>query len=155
MRKKEREIRDTFEIEEVIRESDVCRIAFANNDCPYIVTMNFGYRNDNGKRIYFHCSTKGKKLEMMDKNNLVCFEFDTGHILHEGMDACDYGMAYRSVVGWGRLSRVTVREEREEGLLSIMEHYSGRRDFSFRPSTMDRTLVLRLDITGMTGKRCP
>ncbi len=154
MRRKEREIRDIVEIEEVIRKSDVCRVSFANNDFPYMVTMNFGYRNDNGKRIYFHCSTEGKKLEMMDKNNLVCFEFDTGHILSEGIDACDFGMAYRSVVGWGSLSRVTGMEEREEGLLAIMEHYSGRRNFSFKPGILARTLVLKLEITEMTGKRC-
>jgi hypothetical protein len=154
MRRKEREIREIVEIEEVILNSDVCRMAFANNDFPYVVTMNFGYRNDNGYRIYFHCSTEGRKLEMMDKNNFVCFEFDTGHTLHEGRDACDFGMSYRSVVGWGRLSRVTAMEEREEGLLAIMEHYSGRRNFSFRPEILARTLVLRLDITEMTGKRC-
>lgn len=154
MKRKEREIRDIIEIEEVIRKSDVCHVAFANNDYPYMVTMNFGYRNDNGKMIYFHCSTEGKKLEMMDKNNFVCFEFDTGHILREGTDACDFGMTYRSVVGWGRLSRVTGREEREEGLLAIMEHYSGRRNHSFKPAILARTLVLKLEITEMTGKRC-
>lgn len=153
MRRKEREISDIAEIEEVIRKSDVCHVAFANNDLPYVVTMNFGYRNDNGSRIYFHCSTEGRKLEMMDKNNFVCFEFDTGHTLYEGKDACDFGMSYRSVVGWGRLSRVTGREEREEGLLAIMEHYSGRRNFSFRSEILTRTLVLKLDITEMTGKQ--
>lgn len=153
MRRKEREIREIIEIEEVIRKSDVCRVAFANSDFPYIVTMNFGYCNDGGKRIYFHCSTEGKKLEMMDKNNFVCFEFDTDHSLYEGSDACGYGMTYRSVVGWGRISRVTGAEEREEGLLSIMEHYSGRRNFTFNPEILAKTLVLRLDITEMTGKR--
>ena len=33
-------------IEEIIRKADVCRIAFANDNIPYIVTMNFGYTGD-------------------------------------------------------------------------------------------------------------
>jgi len=152
MRRKDREISDIAEIEEVIRNSDVCRVAFANNDLPYMVTMNFGYCNKGGRRIYFHCATRGKKLDMLDKNNFVCFEFDTGHVLKEGPDACDFGMAFRSVVGWGRISRVSSQEERMEGLLAIMEHYTGKRNFSFSPWVLARTLVLRLDITEMTGK---
>ncbi|HNR42822.1 MAG TPA: pyridoxamine 5'-phosphate oxidase family protein [Bacteroidales bacterium] len=153
MRRKDREISDIAEIEEVIRKSDVCRIAIANEDLPYIVTMSFGYCSGDRKRIYFHCAPEGKKLDMLDRNNFVCFEFDTDHILLKGPDACDYGMAFSSVVGWGRISRVSDNDERKEGMLAIMEHYSGKRDFSFRPEALAKTLILRLDITQMTGKR--
>jgi nitroimidazol reductase NimA-like FMN-containing flavoprotein (pyridoxamine 5'-phosphate oxidase superfamily) len=43
MRKKEREVTDIAELESIISRSDVCRVAFADKDVPYIVTMNFGY----------------------------------------------------------------------------------------------------------------
>ena len=46
MRRADREISGTEEVEEIIRKADVCRIAFANENIPYIVTMNFGYTND-------------------------------------------------------------------------------------------------------------
>ena len=43
MRKKDREIKDTKELEEILQKADVCRIAFAVDGVPYIVAMNFGY----------------------------------------------------------------------------------------------------------------
>jgi len=132
MRRSDREITEIKEIEKIISEADVCRIALANENIPYLVTMNFGYSSKIGKKIYFHCSGEGRKLEMIAKNNYVCFEFDTGHILHKGKNACDYGMSYRSVIGWGRISVITDEEEKKEGLNKIMEHYSGRKDFSYR-----------------------
>ena len=43
MRKKDREIKDEQELKEILQKADVCRIAFAVDETPYIVTMNFGY----------------------------------------------------------------------------------------------------------------
>lgn len=154
MRRNEREISEIKEIEKIISKSDVCRIALANDNIPYMVTMNFGYSSISGKKIYFHCSLEGRKLEMIVKNNYVCFEFDTGHKLCEGKNACDFGMSYQSVVGWGRISLISDDDEKKEGLTTIMEHYTGRRDFSYKSRVFDRTLVLRLDIIEMAGKSC-
>jgi len=153
MRKKEREIKDISEIEDVISSSDVCRIAFANDNVPYIVTMNFGYSGGDNKKLYFHCAREGKKLEMIKKNNYVCFEFDTDHDLHEGKTACGFGMSYRSVVGWGKIEIITDDEGKKQGLNHLMSHYSDRDDFSYEKEILDKTIVLRLDIAGMRGKK--
>ncbi len=95
MRKKEREVTDIDEIESIISRSDVCRIAFADKDVPYIVTMNFGYTHGKPGSLYFHCANEGRKLEMIRKNNYVCFELDTDHEIKTGKHACDYGMCLR------------------------------------------------------------
>jgi nitroimidazol reductase NimA-like FMN-containing flavoprotein (pyridoxamine 5'-phosphate oxidase superfamily) len=79
MRRKDREIEDIRDLELIISNSDVCRVAFADNNMPYIVTMNFGYSGGDNSAFYFHCASEGRKLEMMRKNNLVCFELDTDH----------------------------------------------------------------------------
>ncbi len=71
MRKKEREVADLQEIESIINMSEVCRLAFADMNVPYIVTMNFGYSGGDKKHLYFHCATEGRKLEMIRKNNYV------------------------------------------------------------------------------------
>jgi len=47
------------EVEEIIQKADVCRIAFANDNFPYIVTMNFGYSAKPSGSLYFHCAPKG------------------------------------------------------------------------------------------------
>ncbi|HOW10519.1 MAG TPA: pyridoxamine 5'-phosphate oxidase family protein [Bacteroidales bacterium] len=154
MRRSEREITDQKEIEQIFESADVCRIAFADNNVPYIVTMNFGFSGFHSPALYFHCAGEGKKLEMIRKNNHVCFEMDTDHELCEGHGACDFGMKYRSVVGWGRMRIITDEQEKIKGLDHIMSHYSGKTGFSYDRSTLARMLVLKLEISRMTGKRC-
>jgi len=154
MRRKEREIKDISEIEDVISLCDVCRIAFAYDNIPYIVTMNFGYSGGDYKKLYFHCARVGKKLDMIKKNNYVCFEFDTDHNLHKDKTACDFGMSYRSVVGWGKIKVITEDEEKKQGLSHLMSHYSDRDDFSYEKRILDKMIVLRLDIIEMKGKKC-
>ena len=84
MRKKDREIKDTKELEEILQKADVCRIAFAVDGTPYIVTMNFGYIWKDHLTLYCHCAKEGKKLELMKQNNTVCFEMDIDHEMYKG-----------------------------------------------------------------------
>ncbi len=151
MRRKDREITEITEMEAIISRADVCRIALTDNDTPYIVTMNFGYSPD--RKFYFHCAREGKKIDMIRKNNNVCFELDTDHELIAGTEACDFGMRYSSIIGWGKIFILTGDEEKREGFNSIMQHYSGKSGFSYIPEQFDKTTVLRLDILSMTGKK--
>jgi nitroimidazol reductase NimA-like FMN-containing flavoprotein (pyridoxamine 5'-phosphate oxidase superfamily) len=152
MRRKEREISDRALIDAVIRESDVCRIAFADNNIPYIVTMNFGYAGGEKPGLYFHCAPAGRKLEMMIKNCNVCFQMDTGHHLTTGAKGCDWGMKYKSVVGYGRLSVVENDEARIKGLDLIMDHYGGSGKYDYDSGVFSRTSILFLEITEISAK---
>jgi uncharacterized protein len=58
MNNEEQEIKDLEQIEEIIHNSTVCRIALCENGVPYIVPLSFGYRD---KKLYFHCAKEGKK----------------------------------------------------------------------------------------------
>jgi nitroimidazol reductase NimA-like FMN-containing flavoprotein (pyridoxamine 5'-phosphate oxidase superfamily) len=153
MRRNEREISDIQVIEEIIRNTDVCRIALANDNIPYIVSMNFGYSGGVKPSIFFHCAKEGKKLDMIRKNNYVCFEMDTGHQLYKGIKDCDWGMKYSSVIGYGNISIVTEKEAKKVGLNCIMKHYGGKGEYIYDEKVLGRTIVLRLDIKEMTGKR--
>jgi uncharacterized protein len=153
MRRKEREITDIDEINSIISRSDVCRIALSDNNIPYIVTMNFGYTGGDENKLFFHCAKEGKKLEIIRKNKYACFEFDTDHQLYKGEKACDFGMSYRSVVGWGNIEIITEEEEKKRGLDYIMSHYSDKDDFTYKRSVLDRTVILSLEITEMKGKK--
>lgn len=153
MRRKDREISDKALIEAVIKESDVCRVAFADNNTPYIVTMNFGYSGGEKPRLYFHCAPEGRKLEMIKRNNYVCFQMDTAHVLTKGPKGCDWGMKYKSVVGYGRLSVVDNDEERIKGLNFIMDHYGGSGRYDYDPKVFSRTTILYLEIAEIAGKQ--
>jgi uncharacterized protein len=153
MRRKEREIAEKAELESIIRSSDVCRVALANDNIPYIVTMNFGYVEGDNPCFYFHCAPEGRKIEMLKKNDYVCFEMDTDHKIYYGVKGCDWGMNFSSIIGYGRISIVSDHEERITGLNHIMNHYGGSGSYTFDEDVLLRTTILRLDISGMTGKK--
>jgi nitroimidazol reductase NimA-like FMN-containing flavoprotein (pyridoxamine 5'-phosphate oxidase superfamily) len=154
MRRKERETTEYLEIKEIIDNADVCRIAIANGDIPYIVTMNFGYSGKGEGKLYFHCANQGRKLEMISKNNYVCFQMDTDHQLYKGEKGCDWGMTYSSVLGYGYISIITEPEAKKAGLNCIMSHYGGDGEYSYDDKVLERTTILSLDIEKMTGKKC-
>ena len=68
MRRKDKEITDITETENIIRNSLVCRLALSWEDKPYIVPISFGY---DGACIYFHSAVSGKKIDYMTKNQNV------------------------------------------------------------------------------------
>jgi uncharacterized protein len=153
MRRSDREIKDIALIEEIIAIADVCRIAIANDNVPYIVTMNFGYQGGENPCFWFHCAESGRKLEMIGKNNHVCFELDGDHEIYEGENGCDWGMKFSSIIGYGKISVVSGVHSKIEGLNCIMKKYSGRESFSYNEKVLEKTTVLRLDVEEMTGKR--
>ena len=158
MRRSEREVSDINAIEEIINKADVCRIAFAIDNMPYVVPMNFGYTGDPVQRLFFHCANEGRKLEMIRKNNYVCFEIDIDHQIYIRRDqekriACDWGMRYRSVIGYGNISILTEKEAKKTGLDCIMKHYGGEDEYIFDEKEVANTTVLQLDISEMTGKK--
>jgi nitroimidazol reductase NimA-like FMN-containing flavoprotein (pyridoxamine 5'-phosphate oxidase superfamily) len=153
MRRSDREVNNAVSIESIISNSDVCRVAFADNNTPYIVVMNFGYEGGENPCLWFHCANEGRKLEMIKKNNYVCFEMDTDHKIYGGEKGCDWGMNYSSVVGYGNITVISDPSARKAGLDCIMKHYGGDQKFTYDDKVMARTTILRLDITEMTGKK--
>jgi uncharacterized protein len=158
MRRSDKEVTEIEELEKIIEKADVCRIAFADNNTPYIVTMNFGYTRHPEHRLFFHCAKEGKKIEMIRKNNYVCFEMDTDHLIYgnevrDTREGCNWGMQYRSVVGYGNISVLTEKEAKIKGLDCIMKHYGDEDEYFYNEKVLANTTVLRLDITAITGKK--
>jgi uncharacterized protein len=153
MRRKDREISAVKEIETIISDCDVCRVAFASGNVPYLVTMNFGYVGGDAPVLYFHCAPEGKKIDMIASNNYVCFEMDTDHEIYKGEKGCDWGMNFSSVVGYGNISIIKDEPEKISGLKHIMKQYGGSGSCSFDEKVLARTIVLRLDIAEMTAKK--
>jgi nitroimidazol reductase NimA-like FMN-containing flavoprotein (pyridoxamine 5'-phosphate oxidase superfamily) len=157
MRRSDREVSDIKAIREIIEKADVCRIALAVDNIPYIVTMNFGYSSDPLQRLFFHCANEGRKLEMIRKNKYVCFEMDIEHHIYgrqemNGRKGCNWGMKYSSVVGFGDISIITEKEAKKSGLDLIMKHYGDEDEYIYDENVLENTTVLRLDITEITGK---
>lgn len=150
MRRKDRELADPAEIAAVVSRADSVRIALKDEPYPYLVALSFGYE---AGRFYFHCARTGRKLDLMRADPRVAFQLDASHRLQKGPLPCDWGMAYESVAGEGKLSELTEPAEARKGLDLIMEKYGAEGPFDYDPRVLEATCVLRLDISSMTGKR--
>lgn len=88
MRRNDREIKDRKDIDGIIRRCLVCHLATCDNGQPYVVPLNFGY---DGRFLYFHAAPEGRKIDIINKNNRVGFEFDILHEIVTAQQACDWG----------------------------------------------------------------
>lgn len=150
MRRKEKEITARDEIEAIIRQAKVCRVAFCNENTPYVVPLCFGYQDD---ALYFHSAREGKKLDILRKNNRVCFEFDIGAELQLAPSACAWGMAYKSVIGFGRAVILEDSEQKRRALDVIMRQYAGGGPFTYTDDVLGEVAVVKVAINSMTGKQ--
>ena len=150
MRRKEKEITDLAEIESVIKKSLVCRLAMCDGDQPYVVPLCFGYEDN---ALYFHSAGAGRKIDILKKNNRVCFEFDTHpELVKKGQDRCDWGMKFQSVIGFGQAVILEDAESKRKALDIIMGQY-GDGHLQYADAKVKITIVFKVDIEEMTGKR--
>jgi len=149
MRRKEKEITQESDIEAIIHKALICRLGLSDGEQPYIVPMCFGYRK---KTLYFHSALKGKKLDIIRKNQRVCFEFDVSTEIIPGEDACKWGMTYQSIIGFGRAVILEGFDEKLRAIEIIMSQYTDR-EFHFPDTALQNTAVIKVEIENMTGKQ--
>ena len=149
MRRKEKEITDKTAMESIILRSSVCRLAFSEEDRPYIVPLCFGYKDDT---LSFHSAREGRKLDILRKNNKVCFEFDIDNEIVEADDACAWGMKFQSVIGFGKGSIIDDIESKHKALNIIMQQYS-RNSYEYPDKAVKKIVVIKVEIEHMTGKK--
>jgi nitroimidazol reductase NimA-like FMN-containing flavoprotein (pyridoxamine 5'-phosphate oxidase superfamily) len=150
MRRNQFEIKDPAIIVEILSGSEVCRIAMIDNGRPYIVPLNYGYRNN---AIYFHSSPLGKKIEILKAKNRVCFEIELSSQIIMGDRPCDWGTKYRSVTGYGTIEFITDFNGKKEGLDIIMSHYGKTGNNEYSEKEVNNVLILKLQIEEITGKQ--
>ena len=148
MRRKDREITDIALIEDVIRNSLVCRLGMSRNDQPYVIPLCFAYSNNT---LYFHSAGDGLKLEILQHNPNVCVEFDLDQEVIRDDNPCKWGMKYRSVIAFGKGSLVENLQEKKKGLDAIVQHYAGR-SFEYDEPAVKSTVIIKVEIESMTGK---
>jgi len=61
------------EIEKMILNQIICRIAFNGEKHPYIAPFQYVYLNNT---LYFHFTNYGRKMNLIKKDNRVCVEIE-------------------------------------------------------------------------------
>ncbi len=149
MQKKDKEIKDVAAIEDILSNASVCRLGLCENDQPYIVPLCFGYKDNT---LYFHCAGQGKKLDIIRKNNNVCFEFDIDLELVKDERPCNWGMKYKSVIGFGKAVFIEDIDWKRKALDIIMQHFS-EETFEYPEQAVKNTTIVKVEIDNMTGKQ--
>ena len=155
MTKRERQITDEAQILRILDTAKVLHLGLCVKDEPYVVPMNYGYTREDGKLVlYLHSAVRGKKLDMIRANPKVFFALDCDRDPFEGKVACQYGLAYSSVMGKGTACIVEDVEEKKKAMSILMKTQTGK-DFTFEDRLVSIVAVIRIDVSEYTAKHRP
>ena len=149
MRRSDKEITDRKAIEDIILRSKVCKLGMCEENRPYIVPLCFGFKNNT---LYFHSAPKGKKIEILNKNPNVCFEFEIFTQIIKSAKACKWGMRYKSVIGFGKAGFITDDDLKRQAFDIIMNQYADG-SFIYEDALLKSVVVINVEIQSMTGKQ--
>jgi hypothetical protein len=149
VRRKEKQITEQDQIDDIIKQARVCRLGLSDNGQPYVVPLNFGY---DPPFLYFHGADRGRKLDILAANPRVCFEFDELIKINKHTLACNWGASFTSIIGEGTARVLADQKEKIKGLNCIMAQYSSC-THEFDPQDLAQTAVIEVNISKMTAKR--
>lgn len=153
MRRKDREVSDRKEIAKILEKCKTASIAMTDDGIPYVVPLSYGYEmTGNQLRLYFHSAKEGRKIDILKRNNTVCFAiFDEGEPLHAEMP-CNSGYYYSSVIGNGRVEFLEETEEKVKALGKMFAHQSGK-NVVFTEKQAEAVCVFQVVSDDFTGKQ--
>ena len=139
----------------VISKCKICRLGLSLNNFPYVVPLNYGYTyQDDTLTLFFHSAEEGKKIDIIRNNNNACFEIDCDTKLIEGDKPCDYGYAYKSITGFGKIIFLKTDDEKSDGLNHIMKHQTGKEtEYHFTEAELNSVCVYKMIVEQFTGKQ--
>ena len=155
MRLAKREIQEKKRLMEILEQAKVLRIGTMDQDGIYIVPVNYGYSWEEGKplRFYIHSAKEGRKVQAFAAREDVGFELDLEQGVIRGTYTCSYSYAYRSIMGTGKIRKVTDPAEKEHGLRLLMNHMEPGAKIDFSPEVLERTAVFCIEVKEFTGKQ--
>ena len=153
MRRNDREITDNELIKSFVSEEKIMRIGFNDNGEVYIVPVNYGFTENDGKfTFYFHGAVAGRKYELAESTPTVGFEIDGRYELIAADTACGQSAGFMSVIGTGALSLIDDTDEKKAALEYVMKQTAGRTGLEYDVEVLSRTAVFRLEVKTMSCK---
>jgi nitroimidazol reductase NimA-like FMN-containing flavoprotein (pyridoxamine 5'-phosphate oxidase superfamily) len=150
MRKKDREIVDFEEIEQIIEQNCICRVAMVNGTHPYLVPLNYGYHE---RTFYFHTGSIGMKIDILKRNPEVCIEIEQNIQLQVGATACKYSVNYQTVIVLGTAEFIEDSNEKINALRFLMKNTTKNENWDFPTEIVEKTCVFRVVIREIFGKK--
>jgi len=156
IRRNDRAITDDAWIVDFLAKAEYGVFATCKDGQPFTVARNFAY--DLQKHIiYFHGARKGRTFENVGKGTAVNLNVSEMGEWIVADRAMNFGVKYKGVVVFGRLTVVEDVDEAKHGLQLIMDkHFPALRpDVDYEAATDEDlrvTAVFRVDIEAWSGK---
>ncbi|MCQ2406845.1 MAG: pyridoxamine 5'-phosphate oxidase family protein, partial [Oscillospiraceae bacterium] len=155
MRRVELELTEKQDIEEIIKGCNTIRIGMISEGMPYILPMVFGY-TWTGKYpdFYLHCGVAGRKNDALVEGAKICFEMDIeGPLTGRTPYANGYSREFCSIMGEGTVHFAESAEEKMHYFSYLMEHQTGRSDYTYQPGWLALTKVFCITVTKLSAAR--
>ena len=154
MRRSELEVTDINGIEEILLQCKTCHIAMVDNGSPYLVPMSYGYKifDDKKLELYFHSASEGRKIDVLKRNNKVCFELSCEGSPVNSETPCSSGYYFSSVIGFGEVEFLDDIEGKSNALSFMYKHQTGK-NAVFSAEQVKNVSVFRIVSTDFTGKK--
>ncbi len=153
MRREDKQIKDLYDILQVVGECKICRLAMISEGKPYLVPLNFGFEYSQEQLIlYFHSAFEGKKINALKENPGVCFEMEIDKGFIPSSRACKSGYAYRSVIGFGEAEFIDHPVEKAMALNKITQKQCGQL-FDFSEKSLASVCVFKVKVSSFSGKQ--
>lgn len=150
MRRKDKEITSEEVINEILEKSPLCRLGLVDENEAYIVPVYYYYE---GGFIYCHSALKGRKIDILNRDNRVTFEIELSNMIIKKDTPCEWSAKYRSVMGRGTVFFEHDSKVKSGFLSNIMKKYGATGELVFDPHVLDRTLILKIRIDSLSGKQ--
>lgn len=165
MRRYKREVQDTRQIRRLLEECQVLRIGTMDQEGMFIVPVSYGYEyeEDGSLRFYIHSAGEGRKVQAFRQQERVAVELDCADGLIRGDYTCQYSMAFRSLMGSGKICLLS-GPEKLRGLKLLMRHTAPESRISFSDEMVEAVHVYAIRIEefrvkmrepGRTASCCP
>jgi nitroimidazol reductase NimA-like FMN-containing flavoprotein (pyridoxamine 5'-phosphate oxidase superfamily) len=171
MRRSEKRIDSTEEIDEILRRGTVCYLALKDEPFPYVIPLSYGYGSlpvgsepdgeestgetsrTPARALFFHGAGEGRKVDLARRDPRAAFVVDIDHELVTDEQACRFTMHYRSVMGTGRIRFLEASAQKRYALDRIMHQYTGRQNWDYSDKAMAGVSIFALVIEELSGKR--
>ena len=153
MRRKDRAVTSIEGMKDILESCKTCHVAMIDEGTPYIVPLSYGYKLDEeALTLYLHSAKVGRKIDILQKNNVVGFSIATEGEPVVSEVPCNSGYYFSSIVGTGEVVFIEEEKEKGEALSLMFERQTGQK-MSFNENQVKSVLVYKLISKEFTGKR--
>ena len=138
-------------MEEILTKAKYVTIAMSKDNEPYLATLSHGY-NAEEKCIYFHCAKEGKKIDILNENNIVWGQalVDRGYVTGK----CDH--LYATTQFKGRVHFINDLDEKRTALITMINQLEENPkeviEKQINEKSLQRVNIGRIDIEYLSGK---